>query len=148
MELVLLKIKHLMSSANIYFAKADIVTLEEKPATDKWSKKEILGHLIDSAIHNIQRFTEIQDSEKPYQVCGYDPDQLVIANHYQKKDLAELFELWVHLNRHIKFIIRNLPDTALDHALLLPTGESKNLKFLINDYADHLEHHLDQIYRT
>ena len=146
MELVLHKIKHLMSSAKVYFDKADDAVLEAKPNPEKWSKKEILGHLIDSAINNIQRFTEIQHAEKPYQIRSYNPDQLVLANQYQQKDTAQLFELWTDLNMHVKFLISNQTAATLAYALILPSGEKKDLKFLINDYADHLEHHLDQIY--
>ena len=65
----------------------------------------------------------------------------------QNKDINELFALWVSLNKQIKFIIDNQTASTLTYTVILPTGEIKNLKFLINDYADHLEHHLDQIYR-
>ena len=146
MELVLQKLNYLMSSAKVYFEKADTAILEQRPAPGKWSKKEILGHLIDSAINNIRRFTEIQDSEIPYQVSSYNPDQLVFANHYQEKEPSELFQLWFHLNSHIRLLIQNQTVDSLALPLLLPNGETKDLKFLINDYADHLEHHLDQIY--
>lgn len=146
MELVLLKIKHLISSAQIYFDKADATALEAKPSPAKWSKKEILGHLIDSAIHNIQRFTEVQNQPKPYQVRPYDPDALVSANDYQHRELDELFALWKSLNLQISFIVSRQNETALKYPLILPNGEVRDLKFLIGDYVDHLEHHLDQIY--
>jgi len=147
MELVLQKMKFLMSSAKVYFEKADLADLEAKPAAGKWSKKEILGHLIDSAINNIQRFTEIQNHAKPYQIRSYNPDELVLANDYQNKDIGELFALWYNLNLHIRFIIGHQTEATQKYALILPNGETKDFKFLINDYADHLEHHLDQIYR-
>src|SRR4030095_2595683 len=35
-----------------------------KPAPGKWSKKEILGHLIDSATNNHQRFVRTQMTEE------------------------------------------------------------------------------------
>jgi len=136
-----------MSSAKVYFEKTDAAVLEEKPESGKWSKKEVLGHLIDSAINNIQRFTEIQTAEKPYFIKSYNADALVNANNYQNKDINELFALWVCLNKQIKFIIDNQTAYTLGYSVILPNGETKNLKFLINDYADHLEHHLDQIYR-
>lgn len=146
MELALLKIKHLLSSAQTYFEKADAAALEAKPSPAKWSKKEILGHLVDSAINNIQRFTEIQSQPKPYQVRTYDPDALVAANDYQHKDLPELFALWKSLNLQISFIVSRQTEATQKFTLILPNGETKDLKFLINDYVDHLEHHLDQIY--
>ena len=146
MELVRFKIKHLLSSAQIYFDKVDPAALEAKPTPGKWSKKEILGHLVDSAINNIQRFTEIQNQPKPYQVRPYNPDALVAANDYQHKDLPELFALWKCLNLQISFIVSRQTQATQKYPLILHDGQTKDLKFLINDYVDHLEHHLDQIY--
>lgn len=146
MELVLQKLNYLMSSSKVYFEKADPAILELRPAPGKWSKKEILGHLIDSAINNIRRFTEIQNSDIPYHVNSYNPVQLVLANHYQEKEAPELFQLWFHLNNHIRLLIQNQSVDSLALPLILPNGATKDLKYLINDYADHLEHHLDQIY--
>jgi hypothetical protein len=45
--------------------------LLKRPAQGKWSKQEILGHLIDSAINNLKRFTEIQFLPQPYTVISY-----------------------------------------------------------------------------
>lgn len=47
------------------FSKEELLS---KPAPGKWSKLEILGHLIDSAINNLKRFTEIQFLPQPYKV--------------------------------------------------------------------------------
>lgn len=146
MELVFQKINFLLASARTFFAKADEAMLTEKMAVDKWSRKEILGHLIDSAINNIQRFTEIQDSTKPYQIRTYNQDELVRANNYQHKSTVELFGLWEQLNLQVLHIIRSQTKESLRYALILPNGETKDLNFLIRDYVDHLEHHLNQIY--
>jgi len=146
MELVLQKMDYLMSSAKVYFEKAGSNVFDEKTAPQKWSKKEILGHLVDSAINNIQRFTEIQDSEHPFRIKNYNPDQLVKANFYQRKDVGELFQLWQHLNTHIRFLIANQSAVTLIYPIILHNGEEKDFKFLIDDYVEHLEHHLDQIY--
>ena len=54
------------------------------PAPGKWSPQEILGHLIDSAINNLRRFTEIQFLPQPFTVVGYKQDDLVIVNNYQQ----------------------------------------------------------------
>jgi hypothetical protein len=110
-----------------------------------WSKKEILGHLIDSALNNIQRFTEIQYINKPYTIKKYNSEELVKANNYQKQNILDLFQLWNQLNKQICFIIRNQTQTMLEYLLILPDGQTKDLKFLIIDYINHLEHHLSQI---
>jgi len=118
---------------------------DNKSSDSTWSKKEILGHLIDSAINNIQRFTEIQFCEKPYQIRKYNPDELVKANDYQNKDVHELFQLWKQLNMHIRYIIENQTKNTLGYSIILPDNQKKDFRFLITDYINHLEHHLNQI---
>ena len=122
-----------------------ITDFEVKIDTNKWSKKEILGHLIDSAINNLQRFTEIQYSEKPYKIRAYNQDTLVKYNDYQNKNNQNLFDLWLHLNRHILEIIKNQTDKTLAYQLILPNGTLTNLQFLIEDYIEHLFYHVSQI---
>ena len=122
-----------------------IIDFEVKIDVNKWSKKEILGHLIDSAINNLQRFTEIQYSEKPYKIRPYNQDTLVKYNDYQNKNSQNLFDLWLHLNRHILEIIKNQTDKTLAYQLILPNGTLTNLQFLIEDYIEHLFYHVSQI---
>ena len=122
-----------------------ITDFEVKIDVNKWSKKEILGHLIDSAINNLQRFTEIQYAEKPYKIRPYNQDALVKYNDYQNKNNQNLFDLWLHLNRHILEIIKNQTDKTLAYQLILPNGTLTNLQFLIEDYIEHLFYHVSQI---
>ena len=122
-----------------------ITDFEVKIDVNKWSKKEILGHLIDSAINNLQRFTEIQYAEKPYKTRPYNQDALVKYNDYQNKNNQNLFDLWLHLNRHILEIIKNQTDKTLAYQLILPNGKLNNLQFLIEDYIEHLFYHVSQI---
>ena len=122
-----------------------IKDFEHKSSEDKWSKKEILGHLIDSAINNIQRFTEIQYSEKPYQIRPYNQNELVKWNDYQNKNNQDLYDLWLQLNNHILHIIRNQTTETLQYQIILTNDKKANLEFLIQDYFDHFYHHLHQI---
>lgn len=119
--------------------------LSEKPHPEKWSKKEILGHLIDSAINNLQRFTEIQYADKPYKIRVYDQERLVVANAYQQASTESLLALWLSLNVRIKQIIAQQPESHLQYAIELPNGTLSNFKFLLEDYVNHMEHHLGQI---
>lgn len=122
-----------------------ILDFEVKPSEYKWSKKEILGHLIDSGINNLQRFTEIQFLEKPYRIRPYNQDELVKANNYQNKNSQELVELWLQLNIQILHIIKNQTNETLAYQIELPNGNFSDLKFLIEDYFDHFYYHLKQI---
>ncbi len=118
-----------------------------KPAPGKWSKKEILGHLIDSAINNLKRFTEIQFLPQPYKVMSYRQNDLVEINHYQNLPLPHLLDLWKALNQQIIYAVKNIPGEKLDYPVdpQYDNGEIKNLVWIICDYVAHLEHHLKQV---
>ena len=122
--------------------------LLNKPAPGKWSKKEILGHLIDSALNNLKRFTEIQFLSQPYKVISYDQVNLVIANDYQNLQLDQLLELWQALNRQIVSVVNKIPVEKLDNPVdpQYETKELKTLAWIICDYVAHMEHHFRQIF--
>jgi hypothetical protein len=118
---------------------------ELKSSETKWSKKEILGHLIDSAINNLQRFTEIQYAEKPFTIRTYPQDDLVKANDYQNKNILDLLHLLIELNKHIVYLINNQTEETLKYEIILPNQAIKNLQWLIEDYFNHFYHHIKQI---
>ena len=122
--------------------------LLKRPAKGKWSKKEILGHLIDSAINNLKRFTEIQFLPQPYTVISYQQNELIIVNSYQHLSLQHLLELWQSLNRQIFFVVKAIPADKLKYPVD-PQYENKELKtlsWIICDYVVHMEHHFRQIF--
>ena len=119
-------------------------SLSLKPSIDKWSKKEILGHLIDSGINNLQRFTEIQFKEKPYSIRTYNQAELVLANQYQEAEVLEILGFWLSINRRILSIMKNQNKETLRYEIKID-NEYNNLEFLMNDYVVHLKHHVNQI---
>lgn len=144
MQHAILKFEQLIAENAIYFPTIDNAILETKnPA--KWSKKEILGHLVDSAIHNLVRFTEINYLEKPYHHRPYNQNDLVSLNQYQTIDTNELIQLWLSLNKQIIRIFKSIDHKALDYQIILNDQSVIDLKFLITDYVEHLEHHINQI---
>ncbi|BDD05519.1 DinB family protein [Aureibacter tunicatorum] len=142
------KLEQLINSGQAYLSHASEEELCKKSSTEKWSKKEILGHLIDSGINNLQRFTEIQFENKPYKIKKYNQDALVIANNYQNASPQELAEFWLSVNNRIKNIIESQTEVTLNYAIELGDENFSDLRFLINDYVEHLEHHLNQIKNT
>jgi len=116
-----------------------------KRSPDRWSKKEILGHLIDSAINNLKRFTEVQFEVKPYAYVSYNQNELVKVNDYQNADTQEILELWKALNIRIKIIMDNQTEESLAYKVLLSDGSVSDLRYLMTDYVDHLSHHMIQI---
>src|SRR3984893_18905847 len=80
-------------------------TWSHKPGPGKWSKKEILGHLIDSAQNNIRRFVVAQYDERPKIV--YNQDKWVVIANYQHYNLPDLISLWYLLNKHICQVLKS-----------------------------------------
>ena len=116
----------------------------------KWSPKQVLGHLIDSAIHNLKRFTEAQFAEGLYQVQGYNQNQLVIVNHYQTLPLDHLLGLWSSLNRQIVYVAKHMSVQVRNQPIRVGAVDapSQTLAWLIDDYILHLEHHLKTLTYT
>jgi hypothetical protein len=117
-----------------------------RPAPGKWSKQEILGHLIDSAINNLKRFTDTQYSPQPYTVIRYNQDELVVINRYQQLPTGHLLQLWQLLNKQVLNVVNNIPGDKLSYTVIIPSGDAKTLEWLAIDYVDHMEHHLRQIF--
>ena len=139
-------VKYLQEMVDIYqrFSSEELL---QKKTPGKWSKQEILGHLIDSAINNLKRFTEVQFLPQPYKVISYRQNELVVVNHYQNLPLTHLLDLWKSLNQQIIYVVKNIPQEKLDYPVgpQYDNGEIKNLGWIICDYVAHLEHHLKQI---
>jgi hypothetical protein len=121
--------------------------LKQIPAPGKWSKKEILGHLIDSAMNNLKRFTEVQFLSQPYKVVSYRQNELVAVNHYQDLPLAHLLDLWTSLNKQIIYVVKNIPSKHLEFPVdpQYDNCEIRTLGWIICDYVAHMEHHLKQV---
>jgi hypothetical protein len=116
-----------------------------KISPEKWSKKEILGHLCDSALTNIRRFVVTQYKENDNIV--YDQDFWVKAQNYQDIPVSEVISLWKSLNFQIVHTVENIPDEALkricDTTKTVP--QTFTLEYIIQDYIDHLQYHLKAI---
>jgi len=110
----------------------------------KWVKKEILGHLIDSALNNEQRFVRAQLTEQLVWP-GYEQDRWVSVQRYRERSWIELIELWEQLNRHIAHIMDDVSPDRLSTKCVIEDHDAVTLEWLMNDYVRHLRHHLNQI---
>ncbi len=115
--------------------------LHFKSSPEKWSKKEILGHLVDSAQNNIRRFIVAQYDERPKIV--YNQDKWVAITNYQHYQLADLINLWYQLNKHICQVLTFMPTEMKKRQV--QTEELHDLGWLAEDYIKHLLHHLHQV---
>jgi hypothetical protein len=117
---------------------------EARPGAAKWSKKEVLGHLIDSASNNHQRFVRAQ-LQGELVFPGYAQDGWNRTQQYQSEPWENLVRLWATYNRHIAHVMACIPATSAGSRCKIGDGEPVTLEYLVTDYVTHLEHHLGQI---
>ena len=124
---------------------ADRVSFKEKP--DKWSKKEMLGHLIDSAANNHHRF--VRGCYKAAEdFPAYNQNDWVRIQKYNESEWKDLVALWSAYNLHLCHIIERLPAEALAAPCNIGRGETVSLEFVIKDYLRHLRHHMKVILKN
>ena len=114
-----------------------------KPVSDKWSKKEILGHLIDSAANNHQRFIRVQFENVPD--ITYDQNNWNKYSHHNSIDAEHLILFWKLYNQHLLQLIKHIPQKSLDRECKIGEMNNVTLHQLVEDYVVHLEHHLHQL---
>ena len=116
--------------------------MSEKPAPNKWSKKEIIGHLIDSATNNHHRFVRGQFEAIPE--IQYDQNGWNKYSFYQQIDSKQIILFWTIYNSQLIEIIKLIPKDKLERQVKV--GDNLlTIEYLIIDYVKHLEHHLKQV---
>ncbi len=151
MEKIITRIQHLINEVPRQLQQFSPDEMTLRPAIGKWSRREILGHLCDSALHNWQRFCLAQQADGPLQIARYQQDTLVVQNNWQEQPTGQITSLWASLNTQIVAVLKKLsqgdkPKEKLLTPIVLPDGTPATLQFLIGDYLVHLEHHLEQIF--
>ena len=144
MEILIQEFIATLNTASAQLAKISEADSEKFPAPGKWSPKQIIGHLIDSASNNHQRFVRVQLQDK-LSLPRYEQELWVAAQNYQDESWSQLLSFWQSYNQHLAHVIANIPAEKLSHLVRIGEGEPVTLKFLIEDYVAHLRQHLRQI---
>jgi hypothetical protein len=118
--------------------------LNAKPAPDKWSAKEELGHLLDSAGNNHQRIVRAQLENAPA-MPGYEQKAWVDLHGYSRRDWRELIAVWTALNRQLLAAAESVPDAAWSRTCTIADSKPLTLQFVFEDYLEHMLHHLRHI---
>nr|WP_067060756.1 DinB family protein [Mucilaginibacter sp. L294] len=121
------------------------INWENQAAPGKWTNKQIIGHLIDSAHINLQRFVRCT-YEEGFKLI-YLQEEWVTAQHYQAADITGLLKLWELVNRQIVRVLANYPadrtQVKCDNGRYEPSFNT--VAFLAEDYIVHMQHHLNQL---
>ena len=115
-----------------------------KPGPDKWSKKQILGHLIDSATNNHHRFIRAQFDHQP--TILYDQDKWNKHGYYDQMEADHIISFWEMYNRHLLELVRRIPPEQMNRECMMGDGSTRTIAWLFDDYVRHMEHHLKQIF--
>ena len=140
------EILKIVDQAMLNFDEIPVEAWDQKTSADKWSKKELLGHLVDSASNNLRRMI-IAQYEQGSKIV-YDQEKWVECQHYQTIDIQDVKLLWSALNRHLAHVIGHIPQSKLDNTCDTGSGKSEvhSVVYFIEDYLVHLNHHLNQIF--
>jgi len=140
------KVQRLVRSSVERWRDLPDTVLTFRPSDEDWSIKEIIGHLIDSASNNHQRFVRLQLTDMlTFPDYQQDNDNWVRIQRYQERPWDELLGLWRHFNDHLSQIIRSVDPSHLTHVWVVDREKSVTLFDMMSGYLHHLEVHLDQI---
>jgi len=128
----------------------------QKSAPEDWSPIEVIGHLIDSAANNHQRFVRAQSTDDLV-FTGYEQNHWVSSQNYRDESWPDVIQLWSSYNLHLLHVASAIPEDILTkprsrHTLdqiafnMVDKSDPATLEYLIRDYVDHLRHHLNQIF--
>ena len=130
-------------------------TSKAAPSSGKWSPREVIGHSIDSAANNHQRFVRAQFTDD-LEFHGYEQAEWVGVQGYKDESWEQLVQLWKLYNLHLLHLISRIPEEQLTkerrkhnlHQIAsqpIPVEQPATLEYFIRDYLGHLKHHLRQI---
>jgi hypothetical protein len=143
---VVAELRHIVE---LYTIKINLLSEDEltvSPQPSKWTKKEVVGHLIDSAQANLRRFICAQYENTPPKIV-YDQNFWVMANHYNHVKTEDLVTLWKLINQRIADVLTTMPTENYSRECDTNTRsvELHTLEWLAADYVKHMKHHLNQI---
>jgi len=111
---------------------------------DSWSRKEELGHLIDSAVNNHVRFAAAS-LQSEFNGPTYEQDGWVRAHGYHEMPWLSILDSWRQHNELLLRLVKRIPEERLSVPCRIGSADAVTLRFLIEDYVLHMQHHLDHI---
>ena len=133
--------QEIIDTFNALLQSTDPALAHVRVAADAWTLTEIVGHLVDSAANNHQRFARLISGNLE-QFPPYDAETFVTVQQYDGCDFVEMAKFWRQYNWMLMHIMRAIPDTALENMWLRPDGV-KSLRTLVEGYFEHIQMHTD-----
>ena len=123
--------------------------IRRPPNEDRWSIKETIGHLVDSASNNTHRIIHLQYQPSPLIFPDYanlgNNDRWVDLQDYRTENWHDMVQLWVYSNKHIAHIISRINPDKLENEWVTALGEKVSLRVMVINYLQHVELHLSEI---
>ena len=139
-------IENAVNEACLWLRSFSDETIEARPNPGEWSVKEIVGHLVDSASNNHQRFVRLQVADGlVFPDYSQDNEAWVSIQSYQEAPWDDLLDLWRCFNLHLARVIRTVNEECIDNIWVVDEDTSISLDELMVDYLRHLKNHLKQI---
>jgi hypothetical protein len=140
------ELRQIITHYSAAFTALPEAAFSDKPAPEKWSKKEIVGHLVDSAQNNLRRFIVGQYESVPPHIV-YDQNFWVTANGYQGMTSLDVIVLWTLINFRICSVLETMPESNYQKNCNTGKGSEQlyTLEWLAQDYIRHLKHHINQV---
>jgi hypothetical protein len=131
-------------SSALDLAAAQLPRLTPTRVEGHWSRKQILGHLIDSAANNHQRFVRGQ-LDRELATLGYAQNEWVETERFEDREWSDLIQFWLAYNRHLLHLMLHVRPERLATVIRIGADDPVSLEFVMIDYVRHLKHHLNQI---
>lgn len=144
MKIAIERLQFALSTLPGILARFSEIESEQRPSPERWTKKEVIGHLIDSASNNHQRFVRGQ-IVSGQNLPVYEQDEWVRLQNYQDARWTNLIDLWRAYNRHILHVVNCMSEEGQQATCRISGGKEVTLAALFIDYVDHLEHHLRKL---
>lgn len=144
MQTVIEDLRRAVDEAAAEFAQLNDDETSAPMGADKWSRKQLLGHLIDSAANNHQRFIRAQ-LDGPHAFPGYEQESWVERNAYAEARWSDLVILWQAYNLHLLRVLARISPDKLKVTCTIGDNAPMTLGFIAEDYLRHLKHHLQQL---